>query len=162
MINIAFLFVVSNLACVLIGWLLGRTGRNAAIAASVIEDEESGDPKRRPRPFQIAVVAMMVIAAVTAVNGIVISVNQRNITQCVRVQFDKFADALEARSKPQQEATAALDRVFFAVARLIQTPSPTAQKDVQDAILDYTKLRTAANKVLREHPYPDPPREACA
>lgn len=168
--NTMFLFIVSNLASIVIGWLLGRTGRNAAIVAAAVEGEEpTKEPdRRRANPTQVIAILMMVVAGVTAVNGVSVSIQQgeqaeqqQEFTACVTEQFNKLADALDARANPQREATLLQDEIWRIVAEAFKNPTPDSSKQVQDAIDAYNRARTVVVESQRKNPLPDPPRDVC-
>ena len=163
--NIA-LFVVANLASGFIGWLIGKTGRNAAIAAQVVEEHETEETKGRTSPpFQpnrFAVVAVLIVLLVTVANSAFLTINQSVYTACVKNQFDELADVLKARSAPQQQAQDALDAVMFRTADAYKNPTPEAGQDIGKLIQAYADLRRAAKSDFAKHPLPDPPRDACS
>lgn len=169
--NTVFLFIVSNLATGLIGWLLGKTGRNTAVVAAAVEGEEglpgAGD-RRRTTPTQVIAVLMMVVAGVTAVNGVSVSTQQgeqarehRDFTDCVTKQFNRLADALDARANPQREATLMQDEIWRVVAEAFRSPQPDSSKRIQDAVDAYNQARSVVVAAQAKNPLPDPPRDAC-
>lgn len=163
----AAILIVSNMLSLLIGWLLGRTGRNAAVSAAAVEDEDDNTDKKplgrkKFGLFQFMVVGVMVISGVTALNGVIVATNQTKLTDCVSGQFDILIDALDARSNSQREATQQLTEVFRDVVEAYRSPSPDSAKNVRESIEKYVGLRAAADERLRENPYPEPPRNACA
>jgi hypothetical protein len=169
--NTVFIFIVSNMASILIGWLLGRTGRNTAVVAAAVEGEEptKESDRRRASPTQVIAVLMMVVAGVTAVNGVSVSTQQgeqaeehRRFVDCVTVQFNKLADALDARSRPQQEATLLQDAIWKEVAEAFRTPTTDSSKRIQDAVDAYNHARTDVVEAQKKNPLPDPPRDACS
>lgn len=166
-----FLFVASNLASILIGWLLGRTGRNAAVVAAAVEggDETKEGGRVRLRPLQFLGVALVVVSAVTALNGVIVSSqqqelveDQKSFTECVTGQFNLLLDALEARSSSARDATEQQTAVWRKISEVWRNPTPDASKQVQDSIDKYLTLREDANIALRQNPYPEPPRNACS
>lgn len=167
-----FLFVASNLASILIGWLLGRTGRNAAVVAAAVEEGAEAEEDGRVRiirPFRVLGVAVVVISAVTALNGVIVSsqqqelVNdQREFTECVTGQFNLLLDALEARSGSAREATEQQTAVWKKIAEVWRSPTPDASEQVLTSIEEYIRLRNEANTALQQNPYPEPPRNACS
>lgn len=168
--NTVFLFIVSNLASIVIGWLLGRTGRNTAIVAAAVEGEEPAkEPdRRRANPTQVIAILMMVVAGVTAVNGVSVSIQQgeqaeehRQFTECVSDQFNKLADALDARTLPQREAAAAQDWIWAVVAEAFRSPQPDSRDRVQAAVEAYNRARTEVTEAQRKNPLPEPPRDVC-
>lgn len=166
-----FLFIVSNLAALALGWLVGKTGRNAAVVAAAIEEgaeaEEGG--RAKARPFQWLAVAVVVVSAVTALNGVMVASQQQELvedqqtfTACVTDQFDLLIEALEARSGSAREATAQQVAVFRTVAEAWRNPTANSSLRVREAIEEYIRLRDDADAALRQNPYPEPPRNACS
>lgn len=166
--NTAILFVVSNAACVFLGWLFGKTGRNAAVAAAAAEERDSAQEGSRMRPFRWMVVAVIVVCGVTAVSGAIVASNQEMLVEdqhqfaeCVSDQFDALIEALDARSSSSREATDQLTEVFRTIVQAYRAPSPDSAKTVREAIERYYTLREEADDRLRQNPYPEPPRNAC-
>ena len=168
--NTVFLFIITNLVSIMIGWLLGRTGRNTAIVAAAVEGEEpTKEPDRRhANPTQVIAILMMVVAGVTAVNGVSVSIQQgeqaeehRDFTECVSSQFNKLADALDARANPQREATLMQDEIWRVVSEAFRNPTPESSKRIQDAVDAYNQARFEVTEAQRKNPLPDPPRDVC-
>lgn len=159
--NVTFIFVVSNLASLFIGWVLGRTGRNAAKAAAAASGKTEDPEEVRMRPFRWIVIAVLVVCGVTAANGVYISMGQAKQADCVTEQFNKLIDALDARATDSRKATLQLDKVMRTIVSAYETPNAQAAVDVQNAILGYVTARDEAEETLRQNPYPEPPRDAC-
>lgn len=173
--------IATNLASLVIGWLVGRTARNTARALAEVEavTEETEVPEEtkrrlreiigRVRPMHLAMVLLVAIGAVTALLGFSAStrsneaLNQTKATlQCVRDYADGLADTLKARADSAADAQSQLDQVMETVANAFSTPNEAAGTQVRIAIDGYVKLRRSARAAQQANPYPDPPRDVCS
>lgn len=167
--NTLLLFIATNSASVFLGWVFGRTGRNAAVVAAAVEDQETSmEEARATRPFRMMAIATMVICGVTAATGVVVASNQNSIVEdhrtfaeCVSDQFDLLIEALDARTVANREATLQQDRIWVTVAEAFRNPGPEASQNLRTVIEEYNKIRAETTEKLRQNPYPDPPRDAC-
>lgn len=166
--NTTILFIAANLASAFMGWIVGRTSRDAAKVAATVPEQSENKDGISMRPFRWIVISFMVICALTAANGIYISVTQadqarenQRFAECTTDQVNKLIDALDARFKSSREATLQLDQVFTVIVAAYQNPTPEAAALVKDAIVKYAGLRKKAEDTLKKNPYPEPPRNAC-
>lgn len=169
---------VDTVASGFIGWLLGRTARNAAVAAQAVTDDADDDAVEpepttrrsrararlaRVRAQHVVVLFLVLVGVVTAVQGFSESANRTELNECVVRYSDELHDALIQARESSQDVQVAQDLIWSAVGRAFANPGsdPNGAK-IGDAVAAYNRQRTAQRKSQAEHPLPDPPRGACA
>jgi hypothetical protein len=175
-VNTPTLLVVligSNVACLFLGYLLGRLTR----ATVRIEENMDTDTEAPPvaedvfprRLLHVLAVIVAVVGVATIALGVVVTVAQRQaeirddrLTACITGYSNALADTLDVRGRPAQEATEQLDKVMIAILDAYDDVPAEGRLKVQGAIQGYVDARAQAKKTQAAHPYPDAPRDACA
>lgn len=164
---------LTNLACLIIGYLLGRNTRAVTDIQEKLMADDTARPGgethkqarsrlRRVHAWQVLGALVALVGIMTAVFGVVLIRNQDRLTGCVTGYSNALADTLDKRAAPQQAATEQLDRVMRAIVDAYATASAEAQVEVRRAIEAYVVARDEAKKFLAANPLPDAPRDACA
>lgn len=172
------ILAADTLASGFLGWLVGRTARNAeVVAAEVAEIGAEGDDdlvgraehSGRARAFLARVrapyVAMAMLAVVTGVTAFLTgtsSIQQTRIVHCVVDYSNELADSLKASREANADVQTAQDKIWFVVADAFAHPSPDDRERIADAIDEYNALRTTQRASQRANPLPAAPRGACA
>lgn len=161
------------IAGALVGFFMGRSTVAVQVIAEAVQEGADMPAEEIRIPWYRKITAMQVIGTVvvllgifTAVQGYVLNDETRRqgqetqrLGQCMIAYGNGFADALEARSNASQEAQNGLDDLL--TKAVSATPTVEGRDVVRQALHDYLANRAAAKKTQAEHPFPDPPRDAC-
>ncbi|MDX3661337.1 hypothetical protein PV646_28865 [Streptomyces sp. ID05-26A] len=104
---------------------------------------------------------LIVLAIVTAVQGVVLNRVNEQQDQCQLAYANGFADALEARTRTSADAQSALDDLMRLVGQALRTGTARDPEPVQKAVDNYLQQREAAKATQRDNPYPPAPRDLC-
>lgn len=141
----------------LVGYMVGVNLRRSTEGADV-----AGQSRRwRPRFEHIISVVVVTLGVLTAVQGYVFSRRTDDLSRCQLAYSTGFADALDARTKANQEVTDAQDELWKTVQRGFQAPGADARAMFERQLSAYLDARTKAKAAQAGNPYPPAPRDLC-
>jgi hypothetical protein len=169
--------VLSNPACIFLGFLFGRMTRaTVEIEEHMSQDNDSppltgGEGKARRRVTSLRVLGLVVaiIGATTIGLGILVTKEQADanardarLTACITGYSNALADAFASRQKSNSEASEAVDKVMAAIDLAFGDAPGVGRDRVRQAIKEYNEARAASKRATADHPLPEAPRDACA
>ena len=159
--------IAVGMACLAVGFILGRLSRNVETIATVVAEEgatvTAAAPRRKRWTFEkTAATALIVMGLFTAAQSLYQDSATRRVAECTRAYSNGFADALDARSEANAAAQQALDELMTQVGQL-STGIPTEENRGQfrTALQDYLAKRAEAKKKQQENKFPPAPRDVC-
>jgi hypothetical protein len=166
--TVVIVLIGSNIACSLLGFLIGRLTRATVTMEQHMtdgDDESTELPDRRRSiraPIVLIAFSVALIGVVTAAVGVHLIRTQDQIVGCVVGYSNAMADALERRSSVNIQASEQVDQVFAAFLAAFDDLPADGRARVRAAIAEYSETRTKAKETLKENPFPEAPRDACA
>jgi hypothetical protein len=165
--TVVIVLIGSNIACSLLGFLLGRTTRATVVMEQrMTNDDDEKEPDHRPwwhvTSMQVIAFVVAAIGVVTAAVGVHLIRTQDQIIGCVVGYSNATADALEQRSSAASRANEQVDRVFAAFLAAFDDLPAEGRERARKAIAEYTEARTNAKETAKQNPLPEAPRDACA
>lgn len=170
------LLAADSLASGFLGWLLGRTARNAELIADEVVDadaepaEDAGAREARSRALLARVrapyVVMALLAVIVGVTAFLtgsVAVQQRSTVRCVADYSNDLGAALDQRADANKRLQDKQDAIWLAVSSAFAHPGadPKGTK-IGDAVDDYNTERDRLRTAQARHPLPETPRGACA
>jgi hypothetical protein len=169
--------LVTNPACVFMGFLFGRVTRAAVEMEEHMIVEDSPPPELKSSPDIRRTVVMLrwvcavvaVIGVGTMVLGVVVTREQAaadarddRLTACITGYSNALADALEQRTAANSAANQAVDTVMQAFADAFNQAPAEARENLRLAFEKYTEARRQSRSASAQNPLPEAPRDACA
>lgn len=169
--------VLSNPACIFLGFLFGRMARATAEMEEHMSPDngsppstgEEGKARRRVTSLRVLGLVVALIGATTIVMGVIVTrqqaaANERDdrLTACIAGYSNALADAFASRQQANLEASEAVDKVMAAIDLAFSDAPGVGRDRVRQAIKEYNEARAEAKRAAADHPLPDAPRDACS
>lgn len=165
--------VLSNLACVVLGYLFGRMTRATVTLEEQMKENDSPpqdvQPARRLTSQRVLALVVALIGVGTIVLGIVVTREQSaadarddRLTACITGYSNALADALDRRTAANSETNEAVAGVMQAFADAFSQAPADARENIRKALVAFTEARDRAKTASTENPLPAAPRDACA
>lgn len=104
---------------------------------------------------------IQVVAVISLILSLFVTVQQRQLTQCLANYNNAYATSAQARTDSAASTASAVDQFISALIAATKLPQDQQQAAGEKLLTTYEAERATANKQRLANPLPEPPKDRC-